>query len=108
MNNEAFLTISLFVKISDVILQLLDPGELFLNTKVSNGEHCFLILDSDVNAAQTDIVFHVYWLVLVFNPVEALSPEHSCEHHHFVLALPAVDKKVVNATLNINPFGFDV
>jgi len=108
VNNEAFLTISLFVKISDVILQLLDSGEFCFNAQISNGEHCLLVLDSDVNASQTDIVFHVYWLVLVFNPVEALSPEHSCEHHHCVLALPAVDKKRVNAILNINPFGSDV
>ena len=37
VNDEAFLTIRLFVKISDVSLQSLDPGELLFYAEVSNG-----------------------------------------------------------------------
>ena len=93
MDNEAFLTICRVFEFIDKILKLLDPGELFFNTKITNLNQCFLVLDSDVYAAQSNTVFHVYWVFLILDAIESLSSKHSTKHHHVHRTLPAVLEK---------------
>jgi hypothetical protein len=93
MNNETLFAIRLVFKIIDKVLKFLDPSELFFNTKVTNLYQRFLVFDSHVNSAQSNSVLHVHGVVLVLNTIETLSSQHSTEHHHGVVALPAVDRE---------------
>jgi len=92
VDNEALLTICRVFKFVDKILKLLDPGELFFNTKVSNLYQSFLVFNSHVNSTKTNSMFHVHRVSLVLDSIESLSSEHSAKHHHVRRTLPAVDR----------------
>jgi hypothetical protein len=93
MNNEAFLTIRGVFKVIDKVLKLLDPGELFFNSKITNLNQRFLMFNSYIDSTLSDSVLHVHRVSLVFYTIESLSSEHSTKHHHVRRTLPAVQNE---------------
>jgi hypothetical protein len=98
VDDEAFLSVRVILKVSDEILQLLDLGEFFLDAEVANLDQCLLAANSHVYSAQAHPVLHIHRVLLAFDSVKSLSSEHSAEHHHRVLTLPAVRQKEYTRT----------